>query len=146
MEPATVPLVADRWTPFSHTIEYQGEDLTGANFGMHVRLTYDAPGSPLAAISLGSGITLDYAGTTTVASHIAAERISEVPEGMTASDTLPLSIISLYFAEGPISAMPFPAERGNDAVLYYDIIVTPAGGDRKVMFRGTFTIRAGATQ
>ena len=146
MEPATVPLVADRWTPFVHRIEYQGENLTGAAMSAHVRLTPDAPGTPALSFANGAGAILVYGGTASVADHLAAGRISEVPEGMATTDLLPLSIIQLEATEAGMEAMPFPADRGDDALFYWDMHITPAGGTKQVYFRGTFTVRAGATQ
>lgn len=146
MEPATVPLVGNRWTPFVHEIEYQGDDLTGAAVLMHVRLFYDAPGSPLLSIETGNGIAITYSGTATVAAHIAAGRILEVPEGMATIDDLALTIIEFSIPEASMEALPFPSERGDDATFYYDVHVTPSGGIKQVWFRGTFIVRAGSTQ
>lgn len=146
MEAATVPLVGDRWTPFVHTLELQGDVLTGAAIEMHVRLAFDAPGSPLIDIEVGNGITIAYAGSATVAAHLAAGRISEVPEGLLEADSLDLSLVDLLIPEVSMEAMPFPAERGDNAVFHYDIHVTPSGGTKQVWFRGTFTVRAGAVQ
>lgn len=146
MEAATVPLVGDRWTPFVHEIEYQGDDLTGAAILMHVRLLYDAPGSPLLSIETGNGIAITYGGTATVAAHIAAKRIAEIPEGMADSDYLPLTIIQFTIPEVSMEVLPFPSERGGDATFYYDVHITPSGGTKQVWFRGTFTVRAGSTQ
>ena len=150
MEPAQVTLTGDRWTPFVHTIEYQGDDLTGADFRMQIRLTYDAPGTPLfdkgaVATAAEEGIRLVYGGTATVAAHIAAGRIGDIPDGMQTTDSLSLSIIAIQIAEATMEGMPFPGERGDNAPLYYDMHVTPFGGVKQVWFRGPFIVRAGVT-
>lgn len=142
MDPATVPLTGDRWTPFVHTIEYQGANLTGAAFLMHVRLTYDATGSPLVV----AGVTLTYGGTATVDEHLTAGRITEAPDGMAGTDSLPLSIIDISIPEATMETLPFPGERGDDSTLYYDMHITPSGGSKQVWFRGPFIVRAGSTQ
>lgn len=146
IQAATLPLVGNRWTPFVYSIAIYGKVLLGASVAMEVRLTFDTPGEPLLSISTSNGILFPYVGSDTVANHIAAGRILAVPKGMAADDNLDLSLIKLSIPEASMEAMPFPPERGDDAVFRYDIVVAPSGGTEEVWFRGTFTVRAGATQ
>lgn len=141
---------ADRWVACIRTFAFVGLDFTGATFIAQVRLTPDATGSPLVNLatvgSLASeGICLLYAGTDTITNHIAAGRISEVPSGYTGASSVALSQLGFRINETTMEALPFPAERGDDAILAWDMQITPSGGIKDKYLGGTFTVRAGVT-
>lgn len=128
IQPATVTLTVNRFTPAPITIEFTGIDLTGATMDMHVRLTPDTPGSPLinlspaVAGSEGLSVTVDDSGD------------------------LPVSTIAIEIDEGTLEALPAADEIGNDAEFWWDLQITPAGLPKAVYFRGPFIVRAGVTQ
>ncbi len=153
MRPAATPLSGGRWVPFSETWGFQGVDLTGSDFRMQIRLTPDATGAALVdmgAVATASeqGVRLIYAGTATIAALLAAGRMlrDEVAAGALDSDSLALSIVGVRINETVMETLPFPAERGTDAVLAWDIHVTPSGQLKQVWAAGPFTILAGTTQ
>jgi hypothetical protein len=123
-------LVANRWEPFIHTIDIVGVDYSAATFLAQVRAVKDSGGLPLVALStVGSvgteGITVT--GTTTDAGGI------------------PTTSISIRINEATVEALPEPAELGDDVTLYWDMQVTPSGGNKFRMLEGTFTVHAGVT-
>lgn len=148
--PGRLPLAGDRWTPFTRTLQFEGVDFTAAIFAMQVRDRKDggALRADLATVGSASaeGVRLIYGGTDTVAGHIAAGRIDDVPEGMSTSDSLILSLVGIRINESTMEAMTPATEVGDDAVAYWDLHVTPSGGLKDLYLYGPFTIRAGATE
>lgn len=149
--PGNLPLAGDRWTPLGLTLQFIDYDLTSATFAMQVRLAGDTPGTPLADLgtvtsSAAEGVRLIYGGTDTVANHIAAGRIEDVPSGYVSTDTLVLSLVGVRINESTMEAMPEGDEPGDDVVLAWDLHITPLGGLKDRWLFGTFTVRAGATQ
>ncbi|QAY77931.1 hypothetical protein [Sphingosinicella sp. BN140058] len=123
-------LVANRWEPFVHTIDFEGLDLTGAAFKLQVRLYPDAPGAPLVDLA-----TVGSAGTQGV-------RLLGVETGA----GLPISHVSIRINEPVVEGLPSPAEIGRDTDLYYDLQITPVGSDKFRVIEGKFTVHAGVTQ
>ncbi len=119
--PANLPLAGDRWTPFTATLTWTGLVLTGATLAMHVRLTYDAAAALITLGNVGSANTHGL--------HIASA-----------------AVLGIYINEATMEGLPAATERGDDAVFYYDLHITPSGGVKQVYARGTFTVRGGATQ
>jgi hypothetical protein len=150
IEPAKLDLGADRWTLFSTTLAFLGVDFTGAVFAAQIRLTPDAAGPPLVDLATvvlanAQGVRLAYAGTDTVANHIAAGRLAEVPDGMLAGDNLELSQVVLRVNEATMEGLPLPPARGDDFELAWDLHVT-VGGEKRKWIGGRFVVRAGVTQ
>lgn len=148
--PGNLPLYGDRWTPLACTIEFIGFDFTDATFSMQVRLAGDTPGTAL--ISLGTvssvgaeGVRLIYGGTDTVANHIAAGRLDEVPSGLTSESSLAMSTVGILISESTMEGMPDGDQPGDDVVLAWDIHITPLGGVKERWLFGDFTVRAGVT-
>lgn len=159
MRAAEVELIADRWTPFTERLEVQGISLAGATLAAAIRMHPDAPGSPLVALAGGvsagaEGVRLFYAGTDTVANHLAAARLSVVPEDMAGGDSLALTLIDIRVNEATMensASIPFPGsgapgERGDDVELHWDMHITPSGGVKQVWFRGPFRVVGGDVQ
>lgn len=124
-------LVANRWEPFVHTIDFEGFNLTGATFAMHVRLVRDAPGAPLVNLS------------TVTTANTEGIRLTGVS---TSAAGLPVSSVYIRINEPNVEALPAATELGEDATLYWDLQITPSGGDKYRALEGTFTVRAGVTQ
>ena len=142
---------SDRWTAFEETWEFQGEDFTGAVFSAQVRQTNDATGLPLIDLATvlsasAQGLRIICAGSATVSAHIAAGRLSEVPEGLTGASLLALSQVGVRINEATMEALPIAGERGADLILAWDLHVTPSGGLKRKYLGGRFTVLAGATQ
>ena len=151
MTPGNLPIGADRWTAYIETLQFFDLDLTDAVFAMQVRQIPDAPGDPLIALTTvesgaAEGVRLIYAGTATVAAHVAAGRLGEIPEGYDGGDTLLLSLVGIRINESTMEEMPFPSELGDDLALAWDMHITPSGALKQRYLFGTFTVRAGATQ
>ena len=127
---ARLTLSADRWTPFVRTMAFEGDDLTGADFRMQVRLYPNAPGEPEVDL-----LTV---------STLAAEGIKLV--GVTGTGDAAVSTISIRINETTIEGLPFPGEPGTDTTLSWDLIVTPAGGLKERWLFGDFIVQAGVTQ
>lgn len=149
--PGRYDIAADRWVACIRTLTFVGLDFTDAVFAMQVRLTGDASGSPLVDLatvttSSAEGVRLIYAGTDTIANHIAAGRLDDVPSGYASGDSIALSQVGIRINETTIEALPFPEERGDDIDLAWDMLITPSGGIKDKYIGGKFTVRAGVTQ
>lgn len=161
-DPAQIDLTADRRLKSSWPLVVVGENWTGADFDMFVKQVPDASGSPIInldpAAAGDEGIYLDYAGTDTVANHIAAGRLeSQIYDYVNAAtgvnyaptDSVVLSKVTItvddFSLSGP-SKYPFPEERGNPMVLYYDFLVALAGGDWAKKAYGKYTVRPAVTR
>jgi hypothetical protein len=153
---------ADRWVMCRRTLAFIGYDFTGATFKTEIRQTRDT-GAALVTLTTQTtdvqGIRLIYGGTATIAAHQAAGRLSaEEVEAIEAidnpatgqpyssGDSVALSLVMLRVDKATMSALPFPASRGGDIDLYWDLHITPSGGDEGNYAGGTFTVVAGATQ
>jgi hypothetical protein len=141
-QPARFDIHADRWVSCVRTLAFVDFNFTSATFASHVRLHPDASGSPLATAT----VTLVYAGSATVSAHIAAGRLPGLPPGMELTDTIYVSQVRITIAEATMEAMPYPAELGDDMILYWDLHITPSGGTKDVYAAGKFIVRGGATQ
>jgi hypothetical protein len=155
-----IDIVADRWVWLIRKFTWLGQDFTGANFYAQVRQIPDGPGTPLLTLANANiatapyGLALLYAGVATVSAHIAGGRLASVPKGTNpatgfpyaAADSVLLSQAEMWVNETNMRALPFPAERGDNAYFYYDLLVQAAGsGLREILLRGKFTVRAGST-
>lgn len=152
-------ILADRWVACRRTFTFVGLDFTDAVFAAHIRTLPDAGGSPLVNLatvvsSSAEGLRLIYGGTDTIASHIAAGRLSEVPPGTNQatdaawqeSDIVALSQIGMRVNETTMEGLPFPDDTGDDMPLAWDLHVTPSGGVKDKYMGGSFSVVAGATQ
>jgi hypothetical protein len=157
-QPARVDLAGDRYVPFIETIPVLEEDFTGATFKMQVRDRKDGGALRADLSTVGSmaseGVTLVYAGTDTVANHIAASRLDQDEAdalGLAGTDNLTMSVLGVRINETTMEAMPEPGviaagEIGDDLSLVYDMHITPSGGNKDLWFGGAFLVRAGSTQ
>lgn len=151
IRPGYIPLGADRWTPFVVTFRMKGVDLTDAILSAQIRLLPDAPGEPLVDLaqvfsSASEGVRIIYAGTDTVANHIAAGRLSSVPDGMIVSDSLALTLIGMRVNETTMEGLPDAPKAGDDMNLAWDIHITPSGSFKERPMYGPFLVRAGVTR
>lgn len=153
-KPPKEDLYADRYVMFTLQMAFFNEDFTGATFAMKVRDKPDEGGLP--AISLATttstttdGIRLIYAGTDTVANHIAAGRVSEaqaLKAGYTTTDTVALSVIGFLITATTMALTDYPAyEIGDIRELAYDFLITLPSGITEKYFWGDFNVRGTVT-
>lgn len=147
-QPALIPMdVPTRRVPFVETYLFEG-DWTGSSFLMQVRLVKDTIGTPLFEASDGDGLDLTYAGTDTIANHITAGRLDEVPDGYASGDSLTLSELRVGLSVGKLDAVPVgppSSETGDDLTVWHDIIRQPPSGDDELIMCGQFIVRAAVT-
>lgn len=123
-------LVAKRWEPFVHTIDFVGFDFTGATFLAQVRLFPDAPGVPL--VDLATVTTANTQGIRLV--------------GVTTANGIPTSSVYIRINEPVVEGLPFPSEPGADNPLAWDMQIVPSGGDKYRILEGRFIVDSGVTQ
>lgn len=150
IQPAKIDISADRWVACIRTMPIVNADLTGAAFKLQVRAFKDVAGTPLADLNTQTsaaveGVRLIDVTTSTVAAHIAAGRLVEIPSGYASTDSVIVSRVGIRINETTMEAMAFPSEIGDDARYWWDIHITPAGGIKDVYAAGQFIVRAGAT-
>lgn len=148
--PVDLALYGDRNVLFNTTLGFYDLDLTGATFRMQIRVSPDQGGSPLVSLTTGAGgIVLVYAGTDTVANHIASNRITEKQvqtAGYADTDTLTLSLVNVQISQAAMAFASTPAaEVGDDVLLSYDFLVTPAAGTEDKYLYGPFIVRGTVT-
>ena len=117
---ANYPIRASRYTPHSDYVTVIGYDFTGAVAKMQVRDRKN-----------GGSIQADIVPTVTVTT------VSGVVQ----------SKIEWTIGESTMEAMI--SDSGSpeaDVKLYYDVHLTPSGGDKFVLVEGKFTVVAGVTQ
>lgn len=128
-----LPLAAGRWVPFVYDIDIVGIDLTDAEFAMQVHDSKDRTvGSPRASL-------------VTQATDVEGIRLT----GVATTDGVPTSAIRIRINEATMEAMDVAndaAISGDDGKAYWDMHITPDGGDKFLAFAGTFKIQAGVTQ
>jgi hypothetical protein len=127
--PGNLPLEGDRYTPFVRTLTFTGIDLTGATMAAQVRDRKDG-----GAVRANLGTT----GSAT------AEGIHLVSAGLV--EGVMTSVVTIRMDEATMEAMPYGTEIGDDLDLWWDMHITPSGGDKQKYLHGVFTIRAGVTQ
>lgn len=128
IQPATLPLVGNRWTPLVYTIQVTGADLSAATFKAQVRLLPGTSGTPLVDLATAA---------------LGAEGIS-CTSATVGADTV--STITLRVNQSTMSGLPVAPATGDDVTLYWDMHVTRTGFSKAVYFRGPFTVLAGVTQ
>lgn len=154
---AYADLRAGRWVWFVQTLTFFSRDFTGATLKMQIRAMKDTTGTPLISLTNAvvdtQGIELAYAGTATIAAHISAGRLSEVPDATNpatgvpyvSTDSVTISILRVVIDSANVAAMPFPEELGEDAEFYYDLVVDLPVGVPEVVMAGKFIVVAGVT-
>lgn len=158
-DPARLNLAGDRWVAFIREIPVLNADLTDATFAMQLRAVPDASGDPLVSLSTvttasAEGVRVVSVEEATIAEHVTAGRLQSIPSAINpltgaayeGTDTVTLTVVGIRINETTMEGLPFPAERGDDAVLAWDLHVTPSGGTKQKFAGGTFTVRPGATQ
>lgn len=127
--PGTLPLVAQRWTPFAYTIDFAGIDFTGATMSMHVRLYADAPGEPIIALANASPSS------------------QGLSVAVATADGVPTSTVQIRINEATLEAVLLNAGlAGAPVKLAYDMHITGGGFEKTRWLEGDFTIRPGVTQ
>lgn len=158
IEPGRYDISADRWVACIRVFTFVGFDFTAGVFKAQVRLKPDLTGTPLVdlanAASNAEGLSLLYGGTDTIANHITAGRLAEVPDATNPAtgnpylptDMVALSQLQLRINETTMEGLPAAAEVGDNSELAWDLHITPNGGIKDKWLGGDFTVRAGVTQ
>jgi hypothetical protein len=148
-ETVNYPLTGDRWTPCVKDIDVVGFDLTGATFKAEVRDTKDQS-SGSARVTLNT-VTSEIEGVrllgviTADADDVAAYAAA----GVTIQVGDKISQLRVRIVEATMEAMDVAndaSQAGSDGAAFWDMHITPSGGDKFVAFAGTFTVAAGVTQ
>lgn len=128
IQPGNLPLRGNRYTPLIYTLNFQGVDLTDAEFEAQVRDRKD-----------GGAVRADL--PTVV---IEEEGILLVSAGLV--EDVMTSVVEIRIDEATMAAMPYGTEQGlDDAYLWWDLHITPDGGVKQVYLYGVFTVTAGVT-
>jgi hypothetical protein len=161
--PFRLNLEGGRWVPFIATLPLIGIDLTGATFAMALRDVFDGAGAALASLAnaasaAAEGVRVVDVTTATVQAHITAGRLPSLPVGVNPAtgeafaltDSIIVTRIGIRINETTMEGLPMASalggERGDELALAWDMHVTPSGGNKTLMFRGTFTVLGGAVQ
>lgn len=150
IEPARLDLAGDRWVPFIRSLPVVNALLEGATFAMQVRLLPDTEGEPLIALGTVStasaqGVRVIASATDTVAAHIVAGRLIDVPAGYDVTDEVDVTLLGIRINELTMESLPAAGELGADLTLYWDLHITPIGGVKDRYAGGKFIVRAGVT-
>jgi hypothetical protein len=130
MTPGTLPLTANRWTPFIYVIDFEGYDFTTADFAMQVRLRRDAPGDALVDLTNAT------AGSEGISVAVALD-----------GDDVPTSTVTIQIDEATLEPLLLNAGKaGADQALVWDIHIEDAGLPKQRWLQGPFTLAAGSTQ
>jgi hypothetical protein len=154
--PANIALNGDRNVLFDQTIAFFGFDFTGASARAMIRTAPDATGSALVTLafvssSTAEGVRLVYAGTDTIANHIAAGRIEQTDlpppyDQLADTDELALSLIGIHILKATMAFASAPAGAAGDTIsLAYDLLITPSGGIEDKYAYGPFNVRGTVT-
>lgn len=152
MSAANIDIVADRRVPYFEQYAFIGVNWAGSTWSGQLRSVKDSTGAPL--IDFTPGVILDYAGTDTVANHIAAGRLTADIFGLinpatganyVNADSVLLSWLRVSLDVPSIADVPIPNPPGGDVTVWYDIIRHPLSAGDEIVMRGKFTVRAGVT-
>lgn len=157
--PQEIDFLAERGLFFSETISFVGEDLTAATaMKLYMKVKRDAPDPPIIGLTLKTddteGVRLMYAGTATVGTHITNGRLSSeiydyvnpaTGNKYASGDSVVLSqirILAYMDSRVPIAGnSETPGERGDDVVLYYDLVINRPSIITEKWLIGKFTVR-----
>ena len=153
-DPIRYDLFGDRGLALLETIPLVGYDFTGATMRAQVRLTPDAIG-----LVSTLTVTMPYAGTATVAAHIAAGRIPvaiydhvnpATGVNYVGTDNIAVSVIQLALSAAHMAAdIPAADETGDTVTLAWDLLIDRDGAgsaSEDKWFYGAFVVRGTVTQ
>lgn len=151
LQPLVLPLRVDRNVLCRRVIAFIDFNFTGATFKAAIKETPDAAGSALVSLTTqttdAQGVRLLYSASDTVQNHILAGRISDVPPGLELTTNVYVSQVQIKIDKTTMenaSIFPLPQERGDDQTYYWDLLITPSGGDEDKYAGGGFIIQGGA--
>ena len=161
LSPAVINISADRWVMCRRNFAFVGYDFTSAAFKMQIATIKDVATALLTLTTQTTdvqGIRVSYAGTDTITnlltngwlaqSDVDALLATKNPAtgvDYVMSDSILLSVVALRIDDATMNGLAMDTD-GGDVTCYYDMQITPSGGDQDVYMKGTFTILAGVTQ
>lgn len=144
------------------TFAFVGYNFTGATFKMDVRITRDAASALISLTTQTTdvqGVRLIHAASDTIANHQAGSWLAANDVAALLAQTNPatgvayvltdsvlLSVLAIRIDKANVSALPFPQEIGDNEPLFYDLHITPSGGDDDKYLGGAFTVVSGVTR
>lgn len=145
--PFDAPLYGDRGVDFVAIIGFVGADYTGAATVAKVRPKPDS-----SATAIVFTVTMPYAGTATVAAHVAAGRMTTEIYKKTnvltgnlyqPTDSIPFTQFKLTAPSTDMVTpkVPNATRVGDNVNMAWDILVTPSGGTQFKLFAGAFVVR-----
>jgi hypothetical protein len=152
--PAQIDIVVPtRRVPFEEFYTFLDVNFTGSSYLFQVREVKDTTGAPIFDGSLG--VSLNYAGTDSVANHVAAGRLlgtgassiyalvnTATGNPYVGTDSLLLSRLKIGLDTATLDDVPFPSERGDDWEGWHDLVRTPASGSPVLEMRGKFIVQS----
>jgi hypothetical protein len=149
-----IDLLVERNVPYFTRFTKLWEDWTGSTFKAEMRTRRDITGLP-PLLDFTPGIVLDYAGSATIAVHLAAGRVGTWIYQLTNpgtghpyvdADVVPLSWLRVSLDVPSILLVPYPEERGfQPGIAYYDVIRNPSGSGAVQAMRGRIIARPSVT-
>lgn len=132
---ALIPItIVSKRVPWVADLPVEGSDYSGGTFLMEVR---QKPGD--------SGTALLTLGNASAGSQgISAVYDAAYPDPET-GEAFGATVFTLRIAEASLEALSLATPADKPVELHYDFHLTPAGGDKFVLCRGTFTYYPGVT-
>lgn len=132
------PLEANRWEPFVRRIRFEGLDLTGATFLAEFR---DRKDGGFLRASLATVMDVDDEGITLVSVNNEDVDFG----GDIGTVNVPVTTISMRIDEATMEAMDVATEPGDDGSIWWDMQITPSGGDKYRAIESAFMVMAGSS-
>lgn len=126
-------LTASKRVPFVASFAIVGPDWSGAAYKLELRASPGGTGTALVSIATAS------AGSQGVSAVYDATY--ELPDGSEA----PATTITIRITEATIEALSLADPSDEPLELWYDLHITPSGGDKLRYIGGRFTIEPGVT-
>ena len=126
-------LTASKRVPFVGTFAIVGPDWSGASYAMQLRASEGSTGTALVSLATAS------AGSQGISA--AYDATYDLPDETTA----PATEVTVRISESTIEALSLADPSDEPLELWYDLHITPSGGDKLRYMGGRFFIEPGVT-